>query len=46
MTEWPAVSYFNSLHNNNSGNNWLLWQSSAKLAAFRSSLGSTTACRL
>jgi len=41
-----AISYFNSLHNNNSGNNWLLTQSSAKLAAFRSSLSSSTACTL
>lgn len=41
-----AVSYFNSLHNNNSGNNWLLWQSNAKLNAFRASVSSSTACRL
>ena len=41
-----AISYFNSLHNNNSGNNWLLWESSAKLSAFRASLSSSTACRL
>lgn len=41
-----AISYFNSLHNNNSGNNWLLTQSSSKLDAFRSSLSSSTSCRL
>lgn len=41
-----AISYFNSLYNNNSGNNWLLWESSAKLDAFRSSLRSSTSCTL
>lgn len=41
-----AISYFNSLHNNNSGNNWLLWQSTSKLAAFQASLRSSTATRL
>lgn len=41
-----AISYFNSLHNNNSGNDWLLWESSAKLSAYRSSLASATFCRL
>ncbi len=41
-----AISYFNSLHNNNSGNNWLLWQSTAKLNAFRASVASTTSCTL
>jgi hypothetical protein len=33
-----AISYFNSLAHNNSGNNWLLWESTAKLAAFKASL--------
>ncbi len=41
-----AISYFNSLHNNNSGNNWLLWQSTAKLNAFRASVAATTSCVL
>ena len=41
-----AVSYFNSLHNNNSGNNWLLWESTAKLNAFRASLASPWATTL
>lgn len=41
-----AISYFNSLHNNNSGKNWLLTQSSSKLRAFRASVSSATACRL
>ncbi|RJK97896.1 hypothetical protein [Vallicoccus soli] len=41
-----AISYFSSLHNNNSGNNWLLTESATKLAAFRRSLTSSTACRL
>lgn len=41
-----AISYFNSLHNNNSGNNWLLWQSPSKLAAFKSSLASNTFTKL
>lgn len=41
-----AVSYFNSLHNNNSGNNWLLWESSSKLEAFRASLASPWATTL
>jgi hypothetical protein len=41
-----AISYFNSLHNNNSGNNWLLWDRPAKLEAFRASLSSPAACSL
>ncbi len=41
-----AISYFNSLHNNNAGMNWMLWESSAKLDAFRASLASTTSCTL
>ena len=35
----PAISYFNSQHNNNSGNTWLLWETSAKLAAFKGEPG-------
>ena len=42
----PAISYFNSQHNNNSGNTWLLWETSAKLAAFKASLASATATKL
>ncbi len=41
-----AISYFNSLAFNNSGNNWLLSESSEKLAAYRASLASPIACRL
>ena len=41
-----AVSYFNSLHNNNSGNDWRLTESASKLAAFRLSVASSTSCRL
>lgn len=41
-----AVSYFNSLAFNRSGNNWLLTASPAKLAAFRASLASPVACQL
>ena len=41
-----AISYFNSLAFNNSGNNWLLTESRDKLAAFRASVTSSTACRL
>jgi len=41
-----AISYFHSLHHNDSGNDWLLTQSRSKLAAFRSSLRSPTSCRL
>lgn len=41
-----AISYFNSRRNNNSGNNWLLWESSAKLSEYRSSLRSSTAVTL
>lgn len=36
-----VISYFNSLRHNNSGNNWLLWQSQAKLNAFKASLQSS-----
>ncbi len=35
-----AIAYFNSLAHNNSGNNWLLWESQAKLDAFKASLRS------
>ena len=42
----PAISYFNSQHNNNSGNTWLLWETSAKLAAFKASLASASATKL
>jgi hypothetical protein len=42
----PAISYFNSQHNNNSGNTWVLTESSAKLAAFKASLTSTAATKL
>ena len=41
-----AISYFNSQHNNNSGNTWLLWESTAKLNAFRASVKSSAAARL
>jgi len=41
-----AISYFNSLHNNNLGNNWLLWESASKLSAFKTSLSSNTATKL
>lgn len=41
-----AISYFNSQHNNNSGNTWLLWESASKLAAFKASLSSSTFTRL
>ena len=41
-----AISYFNSLAFNNSGENWLLTESKDKLAAFRASVSSSTACRL
>jgi len=41
-----AISYFNSQNNNNSGNTWVLSESAAKLAAYRASLSSATACRL
>ncbi len=40
------VSYFSSLHSNNSGNNWLLTESADKLNAFRASVASPKACRL
>ena len=42
----PAISYFNSQHNNNSGNTWLLWETAAKLAAYKASLASATATKL
>lgn len=41
-----AISYFNSARNNNSGRTWLLWESSAKLQAFKASLSSAAATRL
>lgn len=41
-----AISYFNSRRHNNNGNNWLLSESTSKLAAFRTSLGSTVSCTL
>ncbi len=41
-----AIAYFNSQHNNNSGNTWLLTESASKLAAFKQSLASSTACKL
>jgi hypothetical protein len=41
-----ATSYFNNLHNNNQGYNWLLTQSSAKLTAFTASVKSTSATKL
>lgn len=41
-----AISYFNSQHNNNSGNTWLLWESASKLTAFKSSLSSSTFTKL
>ena len=41
-----AISYFNSQYNNNSGNTWLLWESTAKLNAFKASVQSPVACRL
>ncbi len=41
-----AIAYFNSQHNNNSGNTWLLQESATKLAAFKKSLASSTACQL
>ncbi len=41
-----AASYFNNLHNNNQGYNWLLTQSSTKLAAFTESVKSSTATKL
>ena len=41
-----AVSYFNSVRNNRSGNDWLLTQSPEKLAAFRATLASPKSCRL
>jgi hypothetical protein len=41
-----AISYFNSVRNNNLKQNWLLSESAAKLAAFKASLTSTTACKL
>jgi hypothetical protein len=41
-----AIAYFNSQHNNNSGNTWLLTESASKLAAFKKSLASSTACKL
>lgn len=41
-----AVSYFNSLRHNNSGNNWLLWQSQAKLNAYKRSLKSSVSVGL
>lgn len=41
-----AISYFNSTRNNNSGSNWLLWQSKAKLDAFIASLRSASAATL
>ena len=41
-----AVSYFNSLAFNNSGNNWLLDESADKMVAYRASAASATACRL
>lgn len=40
------AGYFNSQHNNNSGNTWLLSESAAKLNAYKASLASPTACRL
>lgn len=41
-----AISYFNSRRNNNSGNNWLLWETSAKLSEYKNSLGSWRSCDL
>jgi hypothetical protein len=41
-----AISYFNSTRNNRAGADWLLTQSAEKLAAFRETLASPTACRL
>ncbi len=41
-----AISYFDTLHNNNAGLNWLLAESSAKLSAFRASATSSVACVL
>ncbi len=40
-----AISYFDSLASNNSGNNWLLTESPDKLSAFRASVSSATASR-
>lgn len=41
-----AISYFSSLKNNNSGMDWRLNESAAKLAAFKKSLASSTATKL
>jgi hypothetical protein len=41
-----AIAYFNSQHNNNSGNTWVLTESATKLAAYKKSLASSVACRL
>jgi hypothetical protein len=41
-----AIAYFNSQHNNNSGNTWVLTESASKLSAFKKSLASSTACKL
>lgn len=35
-----AISYFNSRRHNNSGNNWLLWETNAKLTEYRRGLNS------
>ena len=36
-----AIAYFNSQHNNNSGNTWVLTESASKLAAYKKSLTSS-----
>ena len=41
-----AISYYNSQRNNTLGQNWLLWESSSKLAAYRTSVQSATFTKL
>ena len=41
-----ALSYYNSSRNNTLGHDWVLHETSAKLQAFRTSLGSAAATRL